>query len=110
PLVMTVTRNDSTAADSVVGTGNLITDSVGYEQPLADSLKMPSTESPAVDTIYLTADTLFSRLILVKDYIPRVFELDREGGELDEYIDEELGDSFDSTDNFGDMDDLEPLG
>src|SRR5690606_9811159 len=83
PLVMTVTRNDSTAADSVVGTGNLITDSVGYEQPLADSLKMPSTESPAVDTIYLTADTLFSRLILVKDYIPRVFELDREGGELD---------------------------
>ena len=86
PLVMTVTRNDSTA------TPDTPTDSLATP----DSLVAPHpADRPAVDTIYMTADTLFSQVILAKDYVPKVFELDREGGELDEYEDEDYGESFD---------------
>lgn len=109
PLVMTVTRSDSTATDSLVldsasqqslTTDSLIIDSVGRQPIPPDSLGIPQAEPPAIDTIYLTADTLFSRLIFVKDYMPRVFELDREGGELDEYADEEYVDDFGNLDDF----------
>src|SRR5690606_32092700 len=109
PLVMTITRNDSTATDSLVldsasqqplVTDSLIIDSVGRQPMPPDSLGIPQAEPPAIDTIYLTADTLFSRLIFVKDYVPRVFELDREGGEFDEYADEEYTDDFGNLDDF----------
>ncbi|MEC3881389.1 OstA-like protein [Parapedobacter sp. 10938] len=120
PLVMTVTRSDSTArdslsADSLMG-DSLLTDSLladSISEPLlppdslfADSLAPPVNEPPVIDTIYLTADTLFSRLILLKDYVPRVFELDREGGELDEFTDESYGDDFGGMDGFSGLDEL----
>ncbi len=35
------------------------------------------------DSIYLTADTLFSTMILLRDYVPLTFNWDRQGGELD---------------------------
>uniref|UniRef100_UPI0036F2FAF0 OstA-like protein n=1 Tax=Parapedobacter soli TaxID=416955 RepID=UPI0036F2FAF0 len=93
PLVMTITRSDSSARDSLSTPADTLSVTM-------DSLAVPQPTPPAADTIYLTADTLFSRLIFLKDYVPRVFELDREGGELDEYTDEEYGDDFGSLDEF----------
>ena len=106
PLVMTVTRNDSTST----ATDSLATDSTAVDTTLVppplrpDSLGVVPEQPPAADTIYMTADTLFSQLILLKDYVPRVFELDREGGELDEYDDEEFTDEFGNLDEFAPTD------
>ena len=95
PLVMTITRNDSATTDSLA-VDSLAVDSTAIT---LDSLSPRPPERPAADTIYLTADTLFSRLILLKEYIPKVFELDREGGELDEYEDEDFGGDFGNMDS-----------
>jgi len=99
PLVMTVTRSDSTKADSLAAdTAALPPDSLAFPP---DSLAPPPSSKPAVDTIYMTADTLFSQLIPLRDYIPKVFELDREGGNIDDYEDEDFGEDFGGTDDFG---------
>lgn len=45
-----------------------------------------------VDTVYLTADTIFSRMILTKDYQALDLKLDREGGQLVEDDDIDYGD------------------
>ncbi len=111
PLVMTVTRNDSTTVDSLhARPDSLIADSADLRPLPADSLAVPQAAPPAVDTIYLTADTLFSRLIFLKDYVPRVFELDRGGGELEEYTDEEFGEDLGDGGDFGSLDDFAPPG
>lgn len=96
PLVMTVTRSDSTAADGAAADSTTVD---SPNQPLlpADSLAKPPSDRSMVDTIYMTADTLFSQVIPLKDYVPKVFELDREGGALDEYEDENYGESIDDT-------------
>lgn len=44
----------------------------------------PSRTSSKVDSVYLTADTLYSRMIMLRDYVPMDFQLDREGGPFDE--------------------------
>jgi len=103
PLVMTVTRNDSTAAgdaaaDSLASPSDITpADTLTGNLPPTDSLEQPAADRAAIDTIYMTADTLFSQVIPQKDYLPKVFELDREGGALDEYEDEDYGESFDDT-------------
>lgn len=48
-----------------------------------------------VDSVYLTADTLFSKMILVKDYKPLNLNLDRNGGQVLEDADEDYGDEDD---------------
>lgn len=106
PLVMTVTRNDSTAAsdtavDSTAADSTVVDSTVADnhlsppDSVRADSLGRVPADRPAVDTIYMTADTLFSQVIPLKDYVPKVFALDREGGALDEYEDEDYGENFD---------------
>lgn len=62
-----------------------------------DTVTVPPLQ-PAVDTVYLTADTIFSRMILVKDYNPLNLNLSRDGGQLigDEDID------YGEDDEFGD--------
>ncbi len=120
PLVMTVTRNDTTDTDTVAGGtmpvdsiatshGSTQADSVGGTLP-TDSIGKPIASKPALDTIYMTADTLFSQVILLKDYIPKVFELNREGGEIIDYEDQDYGE--DPSDEPGgppvDMDSLFP--
>lgn len=103
PLVMTVTRNDSTAtgnsaADSLASPPDSVSaDTLNRALLSGDSLKRPVADRPAVDTIYMTADTLFSRVIPLKDYVPKIFELDREGGALDEYEDQDYGEGFDDA-------------
>ena len=89
PLVMTVTRNDSTDTN----------DSLAYpDSPVhPDSLTSPVPDPPTIDTIYMTADTLFSQVIRLKDYVPKTFELDREGGPLDDYTDVDYSEDFGDT-------------
>ncbi|WP_353126465.1 OstA-like protein [Parapedobacter pyrenivorans] len=119
PLVMTITRSDSTTTDSAtmdslavdsaaISLDSLDTDTSKRTIRSPDSLGMPPVARPAADTIYLTADTLFSRLIPLKEYIPKVFELNREGGDLDEYEDEDFGEDFDTINETGVPDDLGP--
>jgi len=50
-----------------------------------------------MDSIFMTADTLFSKMILRSAYIPKNFKLSRDGGELDVEVDEDYGDDEDST-------------
>lgn len=48
---------------------------------------------PKVDSVYMTADTLYSRMILAKEYIPLDLKLDRNGGQLlDDEDDTDYGD------------------
>ncbi len=111
PLVIMVTQEeesplDSMAVDSMDTSGGSVEDiapsaskpSVVSDSVRADSLgnAPPMEKTFRTDSIYLTADTLFSQLILLKDYVPMEFHLDREGGEID--------DGFD-FDDFGDFDD-----
>ena len=46
----------------------------------------------AMDSVFMTADTLFSQLIFRKDYIARDFKLDREGGAIEEENEVDYGD------------------
>lgn len=101
PLLMTVTRNDSSTTDSVAGdtipadSTTIARDSTGADSIsavlLTDSIGKPNIEKSAMDTIYMTADTLFSQVIPLRDYIPKVFELNREGGEIIDYEDQDYG-------------------
>lgn len=53
-------------------------------------------ESSQMDSVFMTADTLFSQLILRKNYIARDFKLDREGGAIEDDDEVDYGES-DST-------------
>ncbi|WP_257669080.1 OstA-like protein [Parapedobacter tibetensis] len=104
PLVVTVTRNDREEPDSTaISQDSLNVDTLPNRDSLdADSLiGMPQKEKPAVDSIYMTADTLFSRVIPLKDYIALEFNLNREGGEVEEFDDEDYGPDFDAADDVG---------
>src|SRR5690606_19264688 len=60
--------------------------------------KVPVSTNPqldndtAMDSVFMTADTLFSQLIFRKDYIARDFKLDREGGAIEEENEVDYGD------------------
>jgi len=49
-----------------------------------------------VDSVFMTADTLFSQMIFRRDYIPKDFKLDREGGAIEDDNEVDYGDQ-DST-------------
>lgn len=127
PLVITVVKDsaktDSTGLkseispmDSISQTDDLVADSLNKtkipeerdldtaitskEKKQKDSL--PDTHfHQETDSIYLTADTLFSKMVLLKDYEPLVLNLDRDGGEL--IVEEE---DFGDDTIFSDGDDL----
>ncbi len=103
PLVVTITRNDTTAVDSTAVPPDsldtlptpLETDSLVARDSLPhDSLGPPPIAKPAIDSIYMTADTLFSQLIPLKEYVALAFNLDRDGGDIDEFEDEDYGEEF----------------
>ncbi len=76
-----------------------ITDTTA-NKPLA-----PPKQTAQVDTAYMTADTLYSRVIFVRDYKPLDLKLDRNGGQLEETVEVDYGDLDDST-SFDDTDSL----
>ncbi len=49
-----------------------------------------------VDSVFMTADTLFSQMIFRRDYIPKDFKLNREGGAIEDDNEVDYGDQ-DST-------------
>lgn len=55
-----------------------------------DTVRVPPGEV-SVDTVYLTADTIFSKMILVKEYKPLNLNLSRDGGQLIEDVDVDYG-------------------
>lgn len=71
------------------------------ELPKVRTVRDSSAREAKVDSVYMTADTLFSRMILVKDYKPLALNLSRDGGkmEVDEDIDygDENNELSDST-------------
>lgn len=91
---------DSIAQDSLLISQENITDKELIKEPssnLLDSIS-PKKMIERTDSIYLTADTLFSKMILLKDYQPISLNLSRDGGQLDtedeiEYGDDEFSDN-----------------
>lgn len=57
-----------------------------------DSLSATVKPEPQVDSAYMTADTLYSKVIFLKDYKALDFKLDRNGGLIEEIADEDYGD------------------
>lgn len=53
--------------------------------------------APSVDSLFLTADTLFSRVIPLKEYQAKQFNLDREGGKIEDANDIDYGDEEDTS-------------
>ncbi|GAA4784133.1 hypothetical protein GCM10023231_09750 [Olivibacter ginsenosidimutans] len=96
-----------TKKDSVQNKGtadSLTTDSLPPTRSLdsltTDSLHRPVQDSSATDSVYMAADTLYSRVILLKDYIPVALNLQRDGGDLDEDDEEQYNDlGTDSLEN-----------
>ncbi|TYP98586.1 OstA-like protein [Sphingobacterium allocomposti] len=129
PLVIMVIQNDSTDRASVTDSTSVDSlaapnltakekkrkngrdenkeDQISADRPGAaasDSLRTapPPVESAKVDSAYMTADTLYSRLILLKDYKALNFNLDRNGGELEIDQDIDYGDDDDGLDDISD--------
>ncbi|TYR38514.1 hypothetical protein FXV77_02485 [Sphingobacterium phlebotomi] len=125
PLITMVVENDSTSStppDSVAITpiDSVETDSkkakarkgeTSQEEIIQEEDDIPadkeiltdtdSTQAPLprdtanVDSVYMTADTLYSRVIMLRDYEALDFKLDRSGGELETDDDVDYGDEGD---------------
>jgi len=62
----------------------------------ADSIQMePPADTVKIDSVYMTADTLYSRMIMLRDYNALDFKLDRSGGEIETDEDIDYGDEED---------------
>lgn len=62
----------------------------------ADSIHMePPADTVKIDSVYMTADTLYSRMIMLRDYNALDFKLDRSGGEIETDDDVDYGDEED---------------
>lgn len=137
PLIISVVKKDSTQSDST-NTGNtkanvsnkkeikkkekedkkikeevVSKDDNKAENKLVklDPVVVPK-DSVQMDSIFMTADTLFSKMILRSTYIPKNFKLSRDGGELDLEVDQDYGDDNDNTDTdfTNDLDSLQQKG
>ena len=130
PYIITVVNNetDSTQSDSTQidppfaknSTGNKTIKKQGKEKGSktvdikdvnsnADTVSKDSTllltkPEPKVDSVYMTADTLYSRTILAKEYIPLDLKLDRNGGQMIDEQEEDYGD--DNSDGTAQTDSL----
>lgn len=97
-----VTKSDSTQqADSA---DSIPIDSTLQHQISNDSLRtdtlLKDSTANAADSVYMAADTLYSRVIFLKDYNPIELNLRRDGGDLDEEEEEDFEASIpDSLEN-----------
>src|SRR5690606_14820118 len=57
-----------------------------------------------VDSVYMTADTLYSRMIMLRDYQALDLKLNRDGGEIEVYDDVDYGDEEDYGSDDADLD------
>ncbi len=128
PLIVTVVKNDSTETDSTkqiidtaerpaiqpnkkseIDTTSLTEISQNNIRAENDSLAFspPKQTDSKVDSVYLTADTLYSQMIFLKDYKALNFNLDRDGGaiEVDQDIDYGDEDDYEDFQNEGEVSD-----
>ncbi|TJZ61557.1 hypothetical protein FAZ15_08250 [Sphingobacterium olei] len=121
PLIITLVKNDSTdnsaKIDSTENTPeaksrrerrreqrelekqenpNLTADTDSIAATEAEITPSELKEEAKMDSVYLTADTLFSKVILLKEYNALDLKLDRSGGELIVEDDVDYGDNDDS--------------
>lgn len=121
PLITMVVKNDSTENKSNISTDEnestpddrLHSDSTILNKNLVrqdSSAHTITASSPEVDSVYMTADTIFSKMIMLRDYEAKNFELNRDGGEIEneqddiDYGDEEDFDDDQFTDNLSPTD------
>lgn len=120
PYIITVVKNDSTSKEPIDSTTTVqegateIVELEGDPKVINSSIDTVSTDSIArsvvpiekpdnlVDSVYMTADTLFSKVILAKDYIALDLKLSRDGGQLiveeeENYGEEEEGNPLESV-------------
>lgn len=116
PYIITVIKNDTTKTDTVQTEKIAVQTKVDHkknkekenkhkileinkESNNRDSTKMEissiSDDVNAVDSVYMTADTLYSRVILAKEYKPLDLKLDRNGGAILIQEDVDYGDPGD---------------
>ncbi|MBD1433888.1 hypothetical protein H8B06_13705 [Sphingobacterium sp. DN00404] len=124
PLITMVVENDSTSSapvDSLAITpaDSMETDSTDIKKDTVAQAEITQTEEPdvtadneiitttdstqmtlprdtaKVDSVYMTADTLYSRMIMLRDYKALDFKLDRSGGEIETDEDVNYGDEGD---------------
>lgn len=62
------------------------------EAPKVHAIRDSSVRETKMDSVYMTADTLFSRMILAKDYKPLALNLSRDGGKMEVEEDVDYGD------------------
>ena len=95
PLIVMVVQNDSTASDSTAKHTDIATDSLTQNDPIAindsSSTLHPANDTVSVDSVYMTADTLYSRMIMLRDYQAKDFKLDRNGGKIESEEDIDYG-------------------
>ncbi len=108
PYIVTVVKkekakNDSTELDSLSPKSEVDLEKIAADSVTTDStyskLSLPpiDTLDSDVDSLYMTSDTLFSKMILRKDYLPLDLKVDRNGGQLlEEDVDIDYGE--DETD------------
>jgi len=124
PLITMVVENDSTRsapADSaaITSVDSMETDSIDIKKDTVAQAEITQIEEPdvttdneiitvtdstqmtlprdtaKVDSVYMTADTLYSRMIMLRDYKALDFKLDRSGGEIETDEDVDYGDEGD---------------
>lgn len=123
PYIVTVIKNDTTKTDTIQSSPALTpekteskkkkdkAEETKAEIKVAEKDNMPiSQDSSAnsiallpkkeslVDSVYMTADTLYSKVILAKDYKPLNLNLDRNGGAIMVQDDVNYGDDEDDDD------------
>lgn len=76
------------------------TEDLSPPESVENEITSPENTSK-VDSVYLTADTLYSRMIMLRDYVAMDFQLDREGGPFDE-DNSEFDDEMSSSDKVED--------
>lgn len=74
-------------------------DDISVDKEILTATDSTQTQLPRdtakVDSVYMTADTLYSRMIMLRDYKALDFKLDRSGGELETDDDINYGDEDD---------------
>ncbi len=90
PYLVLVTKSDSSRRDTTQTFPDSIGLPVDEQEAVTDSLP-PRPATARTDSVYMSADTLISKVILLKDYQLANLNLRRDGGDLDALEDEDYG-------------------
>ncbi|PRD49403.1 hypothetical protein C5745_00090 [Sphingobacterium haloxyli] len=93
---LTATKEDTVVQEEIV---QIEEDDIVADKEIITATDSTQTALPRdtakVDSVYMTADTLYSRMIMLRDYEALDFKLDRSGGEIETDDDVDYGDEED---------------